>query len=244
MAECSVQDCTNPSWARSWCKTHYSRWRIHGDPNKTLMPSRRLPLKCEAPCCDASPHVRWKKTIAVCNRHWQYLHRYGQLTPPPSAPLDPLPLCRIRHCRDEVRSRNSGLCEKHYGRLRRGVDVELDKVVIGRYVTSAGYTKVLDRTHPLADAKGVLYEHRRVAFAVNNGRCPCCFWCGADLEWPKAVVDHLDENKANNEPSNLVVACNPCNRARGAVVPFISRMTPDAVGTFIATIDLIRSKSS
>jgi 5-methylcytosine-specific restriction endonuclease McrA len=47
------------------------------------------------------------------------------------------------------------------------------------------------------------------------------------------VIDHLDEDKANNAPANLVVACNPCNRARGAMLPFIAGMTEQALQVFI-----------
>ena len=29
---CSIPDCGKPRVKRGWCATHYSRWRIHGDP--------------------------------------------------------------------------------------------------------------------------------------------------------------------------------------------------------------------
>lgn len=29
---CSIPDCGKPRVKRGWCETHYSRWRIHGDP--------------------------------------------------------------------------------------------------------------------------------------------------------------------------------------------------------------------
>ncbi len=29
---CSIPDCGKPCVKRGWCQTHYSRWRIHGDP--------------------------------------------------------------------------------------------------------------------------------------------------------------------------------------------------------------------
>lgn len=29
---CSVSDCPNAAFARGWCKKHYTRWRVHGDP--------------------------------------------------------------------------------------------------------------------------------------------------------------------------------------------------------------------
>jgi len=34
-ATCSIDDCANNAFARSWCKAHYLRWYRHGDPLKT-----------------------------------------------------------------------------------------------------------------------------------------------------------------------------------------------------------------
>ena len=33
---CSVNGCQNPLTSRGWCNKHYSRWRRHGDPLKTV----------------------------------------------------------------------------------------------------------------------------------------------------------------------------------------------------------------
>jgi hypothetical protein len=170
------------------------------------------------------------------------LYRYGQLEAPPSAPLDPLPLCSVAKCRNEVRSRSAGLCEKHYGRLRRGVAVNEDRTVIGRYLNHAGYIKVLRPDHPLADSKGQAYEHRVVVYDARKGKEPNCFWCDKALTWSEAVIDHLNETKDDNRAENLVPACNDCNRARGAMVPFLKRMKCEAVAPFIETIKTIRGE--
>ena len=31
--QCSIDSCTKQAHARTWCISHYSRWRLHGDPN-------------------------------------------------------------------------------------------------------------------------------------------------------------------------------------------------------------------
>ena len=38
-APCSIEGCERPSQARTWCKTHWMRWKTTGDPN--LVRSRR-----------------------------------------------------------------------------------------------------------------------------------------------------------------------------------------------------------
>lgn len=32
MRTCSIEDCPYPHEARGFCKKHYRRWRVHGDP--------------------------------------------------------------------------------------------------------------------------------------------------------------------------------------------------------------------
>lgn len=242
-ASCSVPECSHTSWARSWCKTHYSRWRLYGDPAVTKL--RRLPPLCEAPDCANKPHSRWKKGIAVCQSHWQALYRYGQLEPPPGTPLDPLPICSVQKCTSEVRSRNAGLCEKHYGRMRRNGDPE--KLILNgpmhRYVTGAGYIKVYEPSHPIADTSGYVFEHRKIAYDIRHGECGPCFWCAVPLDWRSAVIDHLNEVKDDNMPSNLVLACNSCNRSRGAMIPFLKGLTPQSFETLINTMRGLRTNS-
>lgn len=62
------------------------------------------------------------------------------------------------------------------------------------YKTDKGYIKVLLPTHPKADHAGYIFEHRMVAERCLHRRLD-------DDE----VVHHLDEDRANNLPSNLYV---------------------------------------
>lgn len=36
-ATCSIDGCEKPARARGWCPTHYSRWRVNGDPLVVLI---------------------------------------------------------------------------------------------------------------------------------------------------------------------------------------------------------------
>jgi hypothetical protein len=59
---------------------------------------------------------------------------------------------------------------------------------------SLGYLYFMDKDHPLAGGSGKVYHHRHIA-SIKLGR-----W----LKRPE-IVHHIDGNRANNDPENLVV---------------------------------------
>ena len=130
--------------------------------------------------------------------------------------------CFVASCLNSPRDSTSAFCEMHYGRMRRNGNLK-PREVKGRYVNSAGYIRVLAKGHPLADSHGHVYEHRKVLYDSGISAVQC-FWCSAHLGWDTLVVDHLNENKADNRLENLVAACTPCNRARGAFLDMIQRV--------------------
>lgn len=74
--------------------------------------------------------------------------------------------------------------------------------------------------HPLAPASGLIALHRIVLYdKIGAGSHPC-HWCGKKLEWGNGrkphliVVDHVDHDKENNDPANLVPSCRACNAHR------------------------------
>jgi len=76
--------------------------------------------------------------------------------------------------------------------------------------------------HPLAGSNGQLREHRKVLFdAIGVGPHECHWnqWsaCGQlSLEWDTGTLcaDHLNEDKLDNRPENLVPSCCICNLNR------------------------------
>lgn len=137
-----------------------------------------------------------------------------------------LPGCSVSGCSGKATRVRSGMCERHYCTLRRTGSLEPKLPRLRKL--HGGYRRMSDPTHPLSEKTGVMYAHRYAAHQKHNGECPACFWCAAVLRWSTAVVDHLNEDKTDNHPDNLVVSCNGCNRARGAILPFIERMTDTA----------------
>lgn len=77
--------------------------------------------------------------------------------------------------------------------------------------------------HPLAPPSGVVAVSRLVLFdKIGPGGHPC-HWCDAPLTWTAGggpadpnnlLVDHLDWDRNNNDPDNLVPSCNSCNAHR------------------------------
>jgi hypothetical protein len=97
----------------------------------------------------------------------------------------------------------------------------MDDPVHGKlWITTQGYAALAQVSHPTAGSNGHTYLHRKVLYdAIGPGDHPC-HWCETIVEWfakgeRKLVVDHLDNDKLNNERSNLVASCHRCNATRG-----------------------------
>ena len=58
-ATCSIDGCDKPIRARSWCATHYSRWREHGDP---------LALYKRGECPDPAAEAERRRKLSESSR--------------------------------------------------------------------------------------------------------------------------------------------------------------------------------
>jgi hypothetical protein len=77
----------------------------------------------------------------------------------------------------------------------------------------------------LALKNGSVLEHRAVLYdKIGPGPHPC-YRCGKNLLWfvadpvkadPRLIqADHLDDDRSNNDPSNLEPCCHACNVGMG-----------------------------
>jgi hypothetical protein len=113
-------------------------------------------------------------------------------------------------------------CGAHRARLTRLGTLDLPDR--DRYQQPSGYWNVKRPGHPLAGDLGWVREHRVVLYdAIGSGE-HACHWCSRTVSWERIypghpdglVVDHLDEDPSNNDPSNLVPSCAPCNISRSS----------------------------
>lgn len=87
----------------------------------------------------------------------------------------------------------------------------------GKPLTKAKYATVKIPGHPLAHRDGRVRVHRYVLFEKIGPGPHSCHWCGVEVTWWEhlsLVVDHVDSDTWNNDPDNLVSACNRCNVSR------------------------------
>lgn len=124
--------------------------------------------------------------------------------------------CNVEGC--ERPHAKGGYCSMHIQRVRRYGSPELPV----RSLAPKRYRIIHKPEHPLAMRNGRVFEHRAVLYdKIGPGGFPC-HWCGKLVYWGRSypkdddalVVDHLDHDRHNNDPSNLVPSCNTCNGNR------------------------------
>lgn len=124
--------------------------------------------------------------------------------------------CKIEDCGKHANRKGHQLCEAHYGRFRRNGTFDVRPPVV-ESSHSGGY--ILDHVdgHPLCTPGGgnVVFQHRRIYYDIHGVGPFQCNWCAERITWADLHVDHLNEDKKDNAPDNLVVSCGVCNQQRG-----------------------------
>lgn len=111
------------------------------------------------------------------------------------------------------------MCDRHYKRWRERGDAgqaALERRANGEGTTHTdGYWRLYLPDHQLADSTGTVLRHRLVLFEKLNGQDADCHWCGTPIAWGSTLLtDHLDFDRGNDDPDNLVPVCLSCNSSR------------------------------
>lgn len=168
--------------------------------------------RCDVEGCNTKHYAK-----GLCLKHYTRLKRRGTTVKfvRPERPVVP---CSVDGCDRVVGPKSAkGLCESHYSRLTDGLELTTPFRKYGEsHIDSYGYRFLHITGHPLSRKSGYVAEHRAVAYEKYGDGTQVCHWCEADLgHWcPQIEVDHLDGDRLNNHPDNLVTSCAPCNRAR------------------------------
>lgn len=99
-------------------------------------------------------------------------------------------------------------------------------------LTRNGYRRVNAAVdHPLSDSYGHVLEHRLILWEKVGSADQMCHWCGRTVSWllpqpnqsGRLVADHVNGDRLDNHPENLVPACRGCNANRDRVRDSLGR---------------------
>ncbi len=235
---CAVDDCTRPSHARSWCPTHYQRWRVSGSPLRACLTcgaaidgpgqQRYCGRECR-PRCDVVGCERPQRGESWCDVHrvqWQQ-KGFATLTRHPWAKDWICVVCdsavsrdsgRRKHCSNNCQAMDS----RHQGARPRVVPCatcgsEVDLLALN----DAGRRKRTDTALCAVCRRRTRYGMTVGELAVRDGaECRICdekvdMHAGPrDLFRPS--VDHVRPRAVggSDDPSNLQLAHLWCNQVK------------------------------
>lgn len=192
---CSFDPCDNPAKSKALCGGHYQQQH------------KGLPLKPLRALLSASYTEDGLKVCQYCGEAKNPITGFYKMSG--------------NACRDCHNKKGKRWRENNPDRRAR-ISRDWRKANEGHIYTdkSTGYEIYVGYEHPGALSCGITRYHRIVLWDKIGPGIHACHWCGRDVYWDRLitedwyttlVVDHVDWNKSNNDPDNLVPACNACN---------------------------------
>lgn len=122
--------------------------------------------------------------------------------------------CKIDGCCRKIMYKAQSVCQMHYFRFMRNGIYETILSRKYRITNPAGYQKIFEPDHFLANSDGYVYEHRFIVFNQYGHNLPDCEICGDTIKWDTCHIDHIDEDVTNNNMDNIRPVCRGCNTGR------------------------------
>jgi 5-methylcytosine-specific restriction endonuclease McrA len=185
--------------------------------------------QCEQCGSEFSYEIGRGKDRKVCSEQCGSLRRSEQIKARQSKCVQ----CSTPECSGRATRKSYGLCEACYYQRRRTGSTKRQPARY-TYQRKDGYVMVKSPDHPLSTRDGWVFEHRKVAFDLRSGVVGPCHWCGNLLTWRSAVIDHLNEDRADNSEDNLVITCSRCNRIRGSLLSLLDSLLPERFEQFVS----------
>ncbi len=217
---CSVESCKRPVHARIWCRFHYERWRLGGDPLSNVT-RKAAPRVSPIPPCTIASCGRGVLARGWCSVHYARWRSYGDplFDPPTSMP------CGADGCERPTRV---GFCESHRHRIRGAA---------GQVPVSSDYADLIDGTtmltmtmadgtqcvtvfdvadRPLIEQRTWRVTHQGYVISSRNERMHRLL---LGLSKNDGLTgDHVNGDRRDNRRSNLRATSNQRNVAHQAVV--------------------------
>jgi hypothetical protein len=192
MQLCTIKDCGRKHYAKGFCTLHWHRWYRHGDPLINLRPNVSKSYngaKCSIEGCAGAA-----KSKGMCIKHYTRFLVHGDPSVLKRVRSYDGALCSAAGCKRAANDLGK-MCGMHAQRFRRYGNPNYVTPEEVRRVNSRNAQPTLRKLKPTTYPKLLgRHEHRVIAEQM----------LGRPL-LPGEVVHHKDENKHNNNPSNLQV---------------------------------------
>lgn len=161
MKNCSINNCNRKHESKGYCRSHYNKFRRHGDP----LYKRKLNVfkKCKIENCNNKIY-----SLGYCHSHYNKFKRHGD--PNYKQDLNYLKKCSVDNCKNNQKS--MGYCNLHYLKLLKYKNPTYKKTKVNSLKCE------VDKCNEYQHGKGYCMEHYLKLIRYNNPTFEVlCFTC-------------------------------------------------------------------
>jgi len=178
MKNCSINNCNRKHESQGYCRSHYNKFRRHGDP----LYERKLNVfkKCKLENCNNKT-----ESLGYCRSHYSKFKRHGN--PNYKQDFNYLKKCLVDNCNNNQRSR--GYCNLHYTKLLKYNNPKFERINIRLLKCE------VDNCNEKQQSKGFCKVHYLKFLRYNNPTFEVvCFLCKR-LTKSRGISKRKDQKK-------------------------------------------------